>query len=91
MRIQHQSEDQTFYLTSHGHEGELSYSRPGPSEVDFQHTYVDEGLRGKGAGAALAKAALDWARHEKLQVRTSCPYMASFVQQHSEYQDLLAG
>ncbi|OON67199.1 GNAT family N-acetyltransferase [Hymenobacter sp. CRA2] len=90
MHVQHQSEDQTFYLTSHGYEGELAYSLPEDGVVDFQHTYVDEGLRGKGAGEALAKEALAWARAEKLRVRASCPYVAQFVQKHQgEYQDLL--
>ncbi|RAK66170.1 GNAT family N-acetyltransferase [Hymenobacter edaphi] len=89
MHVEHQTEDQTFYLTSHGYEGELAYSRPAEGVVDFQHTYVDEHLRGQGAGEALAKAALDWARQEELRVRTSCPYMAKFVQQHAEYQELL--
>ncbi|GAB2954441.1 hypothetical protein GCM10027048_19820 [Hymenobacter coalescens] len=89
MHIEHQSEDQTFYLTSHGYEGELSYSRPQADLVDIQHTYVDEGLRGKGAGEALAKEALNWARQQKLRVRASCPFVAKFVQQHAEYQDLL--
>lgn len=89
MHVEHQTEDQTFYLTSHGYEGELAYSRPAAGVVDFQHTYVDEQLRGQGASDALAKAALDWARQEKLQVRTSCPFMAKYVEKHADYQDLL--
>lgn len=89
MHVEHQSEDQTFYLTSHGYEGELAYSRPAAGVVDFQHTYVDENLRGQGAGEALARAGLDWARTEKQRVRTSCPYVAKFVQQHPEYEELL--
>lgn len=91
MHVEHQAEDQTFYLTSHGYEGELAYSRPTADVVDFQHTFVDEQLRGQGASDALAKAGLDWAREENLRVRTSCTYMAKFVSQHPEYQELLEG
>ncbi|WP_165903958.1 GNAT family N-acetyltransferase [Hymenobacter gummosus] len=89
MHVEHQSEDQTFYLTAHGYEGELAYSRPAGGVVDFQHTFVDEHLRGKGAAEALARAGLDWARAEGLRVRTGCPYMRKFVEQHQEYQELL--
>ncbi|UYZ60843.1 GNAT family N-acetyltransferase [Hymenobacter latericus] len=91
MHIEHQPEDQTFYATSHGYEGELSYSRPENGVVDFNHTYVDEELRGKGVADQLAAKALDWAAGEKLRVRTSCPYMAKFVEKnHAKYQQLLA-
>lgn len=89
MHVEHQAEDQTFYLTAHGYEGELAYSRPADDVVDFQHTFVDEQLRGQGAADALAKAGLAWARQENLRVRTSCSFMAKFVSQHPEYQELL--
>ena len=57
--------------------------------MDFTHTFVDEELRGQGVGEALARAGLQYARQHQLQVRTSCKFMAAFVRQHPEYQELL--
>lgn len=87
--IKHHAQNQEFTATSEGHAGELAYSTPAEGVVDFTHTFVEEELRGKGVGEALARAALDYARQHQLRVRTSCKFMAAFVRQHAEFQDLL--
>ena len=87
--ITHNTEEQTFYGRSQGHEAELAYSRPADGLIDFTHTFVDEALRGQGVGEQLARTALAYAREQRLRVRTSCSFMRSFVKEHGEYQDLL--
>ncbi|MBC6698176.1 GNAT family N-acetyltransferase [Hymenobacter puniceus] len=87
--IEHHPQDQEFIATSNDHTGELAYSTPTEGVVDFTHTFVDEALRGQGVGEELARAGLDYARQHQLRVRTSCKFMAAFVRQHSEFQDLL--
>jgi predicted GNAT family acetyltransferase len=90
MHIEHRPNEQAFYLTEEGYEGELAYAKPANDLVDFQHTFVDEELRGRGIADKLAHRALEWARKENLRVRTSCPYMANFVERHhADYKDLL--
>ncbi|WBA42301.1 GNAT family N-acetyltransferase [Hymenobacter canadensis] len=89
VNIEHHTQDQEFIATIGGHTGELAYSTPAEDVVDFTHTFVDEELRGQGVGEALAHAGLQYARQHQLRVRTSCKFMAAFVRQHSEYQDLL--
>lgn len=91
MSIKHSADDQQFTTTREGHEAELAYFYPADGVIDFTHTFVDEGLRGKGVADELARAALAFARDKKLKVKTSCTFMAGFVERHrDEYADVLA-
>ncbi|QJX47939.1 N-acetyltransferase [Hymenobacter taeanensis] len=87
--VQHHPEDQEFTIDENGAGAELAYSQDGGT-IDFTHTFVEEELRGKGLAETLAKAGLAYAREQGLKVRTSCEFMAGYVQQHPEYQDILA-
>lgn len=53
------------------------------------HTDVPPELRGEGLGSELARSALEWARQNKAKVRVGCPFVASYVEDHPEYSDLL--
>ena len=57
--------------------------------VTFTHTEVPEALRGAGVAAKLVGGALDQVRARGEQVVPECPYVASFIQKHPEYQDLV--
>lgn len=54
------------------------------------HTEVPEEFGGQGHAATLARAALDDARSRGLTVRPDCPYVASYIEKHPEYADLVA-
>lgn len=58
--------------------------------VMFTHTEVPEALEGRGVGSALARGALDDVRSQELQVIPLCPFIATFMRRHEEYQDLLS-
>ena len=91
MSIQHDPANQAFITTRDGHAAELAYAYPRPGVIDFTHTFVDEALRGQGLADELARAALAYAREQKLKVKTSCTFVAAFVKKHpAEYADLLA-
>ena len=91
MPVQHDTENQEFTISQDGHNGELAYARPAEDVIDFTHTFVDEALRGQGVADELARAALAFARAQHLKVKTSCKFMAGFVQKHhAEYADMLA-
>lgn len=66
----------------------LTYRRF-PDRIHFIHTEVPAPLEGKGLAAKLARTALDFARANHLQVVPVCPYVASYLRKHSEYQDLV--
>ena len=87
--VQHSAEDQEFTIEQDYYSAELAYSKPQTGVIDFTHTYVDEALRGKGLAEELGRAGLEYARAEKLKVRTSCEFMQGFVQRNAQYQELL--
>jgi len=58
--------------------------------VIFPHTQIDEALRGQGLGAILVGAALDDVRSTGRSVLALCWYVARFIDEHPEYNDLLA-
>ncbi len=89
MTIHHNTANKEFNAGPADQQAELAYSLPAAGVIDFVHTFVPESQRGQGLADALAKAGLAYARQQHLRVRTSCEYMASYVQQHQEYADLL--
>jgi predicted GNAT family acetyltransferase len=58
--------------------------------VTFTRTDVPDALSGKGVGSALAKGALDAVRAAGQKVVALCPFIASYIKRHREYEDLLA-
>lgn len=58
--------------------------------LDLAHTLVPHEAEGQGVGTALAHAALEHARREKVRVIPSCPFVASYLTQHPEFADLVA-
>jgi predicted GNAT family acetyltransferase len=58
--------------------------------VRFPHTVIEPSMRGQGFGAALVRRALDDVRADGGSVVAQCWYVAQFIDEHSEYADLLA-
>lgn len=55
----------------------------------IDHTDVDGALRGTGAGARLVRAAVEWARAEKMQILPLCPFARSVFDKTPELADVL--
>ena len=91
MPVEHDADNQKFTLFRDGHKGELAYCCPVKGTIDFTHTFVEKALRNHGVAEELGRAGLAFAREKNLKVKTSCTFMAGFVQRnHTEYADLLA-
>ncbi len=58
--------------------------------VVFPHTEIDRARRGQGLGAELVRFALDEVRESGRQVEARCWYVAEFIRENPEYQELLA-
>ncbi|HLH39335.1 MAG TPA: GNAT family N-acetyltransferase [Bryobacteraceae bacterium] len=79
----HNSAGHRFELTMHRETAFLDYQLAG-RDLTLRHTEVPLELRGRGAGAALVRAALDFARREKLKVIAACPFVRAHLARHPE-------
>ena len=86
--ITHNQAANRFETTIEGHTGFISYQDQG-GRIVYDHTIVPSELGGKGVGSALVKHALDYARNEGKKVIPTCSFVASYINKHAEYQDLL--
>jgi len=53
------------------------------------HAEVPRAARGRGFAGQVTKAALDWAKSQGFKVVPQCGYVAAYMEQHTEYSDLL--
>jgi predicted GNAT family acetyltransferase len=70
--------------------GIADYRLRGDDSVVFPHTEIVPAMRGQNLGAHLVQAALDDVRPTGRTVIPTCWYVAEFIDEHPEYQDLLA-
>ena len=67
----------------------LTYQRQG-KRITFYHTEVPPALEGRGIAGTLARAALEAARADGLEVVPLCPYVAAYIRRHQEYLPLVS-
>lgn len=80
--------EQEFELDVNGHRAIAAYQREGGT-ITFTHTLVPPAIEGRGVASKLIRAALDAARDAGLKVVPQCPFVATFIERHPEYRDLL--
>lgn len=66
----------------------IDYNRSG-NQISLTHTEVPEAFEGKGIGKRLVVAALELARSENLEVIPRCRFVATYIQRHPEYLELV--
>ncbi len=67
----------------------LKYNRTG-KHIIYIHTGVPSAMEGHGIASKLAHTALEDARREHLSVTPQCPFVASYIREHTEYLPLLS-
>jgi len=58
-------------------------------DIALMHTEVPEKLSGRGLASALAKYGLEWAKEHNKKVMVYCPFVASYLKKHPEYNFLI--
>lgn len=87
--VTHKEEAQRFEATVDGLRALITY-RLLPDRIVFEHTEVPPALERQGLAGKLTRTALDFARAHHLRVVPLCPYVASFIRKHREYEDLVS-
>lgn len=70
-----------------GYEGEKAYLiyRYYKKDLALMHTSVPSELKGRGIAGALTKAAFEYAEKLKKPVIVYCPFVAKYIEKHTEY------
>ncbi len=91
MTVEHDTLGQRFFIRLDGGYAELAYERPDQKTIDLRHTEVPESERGHGTAAALARAAFDYARAQKLRVMPTCRFVKAWLERHPAERDIVVG
>ncbi len=67
----------------------VEYRRAG-DRIMLVHTEVPQALSGQGVGSKLVRGTLDVLRGEGVKVVPRCGFVASDVERHPEYRDMVA-
>jgi predicted GNAT family acetyltransferase len=86
--VEHDPAAERFWIRIDGHLARLRYRRR-PGQIIFVHTVVPRELQGRGLAERLARTGLEFARAQSLQVIPECPFVAAYIQRHSEFQSLV--
>jgi predicted GNAT family acetyltransferase len=87
--VHHEPTAHRFVARTGGAEAVLEYATLDAKTLDYHHTFVPPASRGGGIASQLTEYALRYARDNGLKVRPTCPFVASYVQRHPEFQPLV--
>ena len=60
-----------------------------PGLIAFIHTLIDPRFEGRGLASQLVRTALSDARSDGLSVLPFCPFVRSYIADHTEYLDVV--
>ncbi|MBL7731114.1 MAG: N-acetyltransferase [Chitinophagaceae bacterium] len=92
MEVQWQQEGSkgSFFIMKEGRKvAEMTYTMPSTTKLIIDHTEVSDELRGQNAGYQLVKAAVDYARSNKISILPLCPFAASVFKKVPALADVL--
>jgi uncharacterized protein len=86
--VRDNSASQRYEMHVEGRSAFITYRRLA-DVMTLLHAEVPPELSGRGVGSALAKGTLELAREQGYKVVARCPFIASYITRHAEFQDLL--
>lgn len=89
-KVYHNERESRFEIRLGTEIAELTYARQGEKVLVLFHTGVPPAWEGRGIGARLVKAALEYARQNGYSIIPLCSFVAAYLRRHPEYQDLVA-
>ncbi|MDZ4769662.1 MAG: GNAT family N-acetyltransferase [Chloroflexota bacterium] len=81
----HNPDASRFEITLDGTTAVSEYRLTGKTII-FTHTDVPTKFEGMGIGSKLTKDSLDYAVAQGWRIEPQCPFVASYIQRHPEYQ-----
>jgi predicted GNAT family acetyltransferase len=78
-----------FEMVTDGFLSRIEYKIMG-NKIFLTHTEVPHELEGKGVGSKIVKAALEEVESRGLKLIPLCPFVASYIKRHPEWERLLA-
>jgi predicted GNAT family acetyltransferase len=88
LQVQRDDRRNRYYALIDGQEAHIRFAPVDPLTLDFQHTEVPAGLRGRGIAGALVKAALADVRSRGERIVATCPFVKAYLARHPEDQAL---
>ena len=70
--------------------GKMTYTWAGQSKFIIDHTEVDPDFKGNGVGKKMVKAAVGFAKENKLKIIPLCPFAKKIIEKNKEFQEVLA-
>jgi predicted GNAT family acetyltransferase len=86
--VSNNSAQHRFEASIEGNTAFLDY-RLMPNALTLIHTEVPAAMRAHGVASRLARAALEFARRERLRVIPLCSFVVAYIRRHPEYADLV--
>lgn len=90
VNIEHHKENNRFQTTIENRKAYLSYRKQGEGTLEYYKTFVPEQDRDRGIASQLTRAALTYAKNNDLKVIPTCPFVASYIEEHREFEALRA-
>ncbi len=84
----HNPQQHQFEIEADGRVAVLVY-KLGEGKLYLLHTETPLELQGRGFGSELAKAALQYARENRLGVVPWCPFVKTYIDRHKEFKSLV--
>jgi predicted GNAT family acetyltransferase len=87
--VHHDAAARRFTLDVDGAHSVLEYRELDAATLDYYRTFVPTTLRGRGIASRLTDSALRYARDRGFKVVPTCPFIATYIDRHSEFQPLV--